>query len=396
MKFQTSFSLFLFLLFLLSCGSNDMLSRAQTIDGTWLLEKVEKGDKVQKPYILTVFDKNGKVSMRDKEIGKWKKAGDKIIINSPLFPKLDGTGDIVKLNDEKLVYKKGDLVFTYIRYNKNLIIKSPVYKKLLGTWKMGGDQTSIFLFDKGFQFTQLVRFENNNGTMTTKGQWLLLPDNKTLVLEADIEDLRGESKIIQLNDDLMELIYKGVQFQLDKLPATSPPEALVFTYEEIENTETDEHDLPWSEEALYGYLKNHHEISYERKTYEKEVKTFLTDYLISKIYVDENKPQIKFVYYLQNKEEEIKQKEVIKAHLQNTYNRFFPEKAISPYRIVSNNEKINVNGTTYYCTLVEGFDGDEKVKYWMINDMPGIFAKIIRDNPQNPSYYISYEINDIQ
>jgi hypothetical protein len=59
---------------------------------------------------------------------------------------------------------------------------------------------------------------------------------------------------------------------------------------------------------------------------------------------------------------------------------------------------VEAGGTTYTCTVVEGMDGDTKIKYWMINDKPGIFAKIIKDNNRESGipFYQKTELINIE
>ena len=102
-------------------------------------------------------------------------------------------------------------------------------------------------------------------------------------------------------------------------------------------------------------------------------------------------------FHLSSKnEEELIQNEIIKAHLQNAYNKFFPQKELQPFKIVNNSAQITINGQKYFCTLVEGFDGDEKIKYWMINDKPGVFAQIIQEKTGKNGHYIIYQLLDIE
>jgi hypothetical protein len=45
---------------------------------------------------------------------------------------------------------------------------------------------------------------------------------------------------------------------------------------------------------------------------------------------------------------------------------------------VSNDEQLTVKAGTFTCTTVELFsDNEEKIKLWLINDKPGVVAKII-------------------
>ena len=48
--------------------------------------------------------------------------------------------------------------------------------------------------------------------------------------------------------------------------------------------------------------------------------------------------------------------------------------------------------------VIEGLDGDTKIKYWMILDKPGIYAKIIREevDPFDEVEYLIIELEEIK
>ncbi len=380
----------IFIVFLLLTS---VLQAQQSINGTWLLIKIEQNEKTEAPYLISKFKDNGKMLFGEDEIADWKLKKNLIVFKSKLSPNFSGTASILKINQKELIYQKDNAKFHYIRYNQKLIDELPEYKRLLGVWQMTGTQITILSFSQNHRFTELV--QQSDASITTQGQWLYLPQNNSIVIQADAEVLRGKSKIIQINKDLLELKYKGINYTLDRKPyIEKPEEPLTFTYEEIENNEGDSHDFPWSEEALFGYLKNQKQIHYIRKIFNKDVHACLIDNIISKVKVDDDKQKIIFIDYLAKDEEEVKLNEQRKAFLENTYNRFFPQKDIAPFRIVNNFEKIHIEDKDYYCTAVEGFDGDTKIKYWMINDMPGTFAKIIIQNDDEQSY-IKYELQNL-
>lgn len=79
------------------------------------------------------------------------------------------------------------------------------------------------------------------------------------------------------------------------------------------------------------------------------------------------------------------------------YNNFFPEKELDTYRITGT-EKITVPAGSFTCTVVEGFLDEEKYKYWMINEKPGIYAKVITEGLdwRNKLSYTIRELEEIK
>ena len=75
-------------------------------------------------------------------------------------------------------------------------------------------------------------------------------------------------------------------------------------------------------------------------------------------------------------------------------NAFFPRAEPWPYRIAGV-EKVTVPAGIFDCTVIEAMDGDKKLKYWMINDMPGIYAKIIQEEI-DPFDNLEYSVQELE
>jgi K(+)-stimulated pyrophosphate-energized sodium pump len=66
--------------------------------------------------------------------------------------------------------------------------------------------------------------------------------------------------------------------------------------------------------------------------------------------------------------------------------------------VTVNVDKVEENGETYTVTTtktVETVDGEKKLKYWMINDMPGLYAKIIMEET-DPFGELDYRIQELE
>ena len=77
---------------------------------------------------------------------------------------------------------------------------------------------------------------------------------------------------------------------------------------------------------------------------------------------------------------------------------FFPQEEPEYFRVVGT-EDIKTDLGTFKCTVVEGLGNfDLKLKYWMINDKPGVFAKIIKSKEEgNPFDYTNvYTLKEIK
>ena len=87
----------------------------------------------------------------------------------------------------------------------------------------------------------------------------------------------------------------------------------------------------------------------------------------------------------------------VKGNLQNSYNLFFPMDEYYRFRIAGH-EKVKVPAGEFQCTVVEAADGEDKYKLWMIDDLPGVYAKIVNvsDSPFGKSEYSVQELEEIK
>ncbi len=363
----------------------------QNIQGNWLLTRIESSKESKNPYLTVRFNKNGEMLIRDYKVAAWRQDGNRLYFQSDIDPKLSGEATILSLKNKQLVYQKNQEKYYLTAYNLDQIKKDTVYHRLLGVWQMEGNDTGVIEFYPDDSVTQLVSFDNGN--MISNAQWLYVPDQKAIVIHGDLNGPEGKNTLIEITDRSLQFKHNGTLYRLHRLPRIEKPqETLDFTYEQVEKNQTDIYDLPWSDEALFGYLSSIKSLSYTQKVFENSVHTFISNRIEVKINVNQQKKEINFTYYLLKNDDYIKTGEQRKAFLQNAYNRFFPQKDIAPFRVVNNFETLNIGGKEYDCTVVEGFDGDTKIKYWMINSMPGVYAKIIIQN-NDISNYILYQWN---
>ena len=77
-------------------------------------------------------------------------------------------------------------------------------------------------------------------------------------------------------------------------------------------------------------------------------------------------------------------------------NLLYPEVEFN-FRIVKT-EEITTNAGTFLCTVIEAAQDEIQKKLWMINDRPGVYAKIIIEKPGMFGAYSLeiYELDEIQ
>ncbi len=375
---QKLFSIFFFVLIMIQVRAQDM-----PVTGDWLLTLVETGQKTDQPYIVNRFDTNGDISVYGTKIAQFTQRNQTMDLKSERVKFYNGRFHILKQTPQELVLG-GDSATLYYKRAYNPKQNNPVYQNLTGTWLMRGTTPTYVRFEGDGKFVMLNLDENSS--ITTKGSWLFIPDEKAFVILADVDVLRQKSNILQINKDYMEVINNGIQYQLEKQPEVSSIKHLQIDEETLTEPTDGQPGLPWTADELWIFLPKLKNLQYIRSVYHPEVKVFSNDDISVDIVLNPEKQRIKFVSYKEIDEERIPFITRTKEPLTEAYNRFFPQKDLDSYCIVDKNRPWQLEDKTYECTVVNGIIGDDQYQYWMINSMPGVFAKIIIETPEAKKY----------
>lgn len=289
---------------------------------------------------------------------------------------------------------------------------------LLGNWQLtkvvdnGESQEgfrAVFIFDKGGVLKAARSVGENSMNV---GSWQFNSKTKTLSMKSDIDkDFRGEAKVLELktnslvySKDNVEMTFVRVSDEEMKPlePVTKTKPELSFVEDDFwkENGEANEpidsliSKLPWRLSEVADYLKQFKDVVYtvsnfrgdlppdtflvsERIVYNEAEKTIdIRDYSIS------NKDYIEMTA---NGANEVPLEKMNVFDLEDQYH-FYPADEIDPFRVVGD-EKIDTVLGELECTIVEGFDSySNKIKYWLINDKPGVYAKVIIVNPDEAPF----------
>ena len=283
--------------------------------------------------------------------------------------------------------------------------------KIIGNWQLttvvsnGETETglkAVFIFDA----TGVLKGARDAHSKSMKvGTWEYNKKKKLIVMTSTYDkDFNGEASVIKLNNK--ELIYKKDSFtlsfiKLEKLnsPAIITLEKPILSFETEDfyhsengfDEELEAEKLPWKIIDVVNYLKDEKEVVFQlvsfpetreadtwvvstKINYNKEEKTIgARDYsYFQKDYIDMVEQAIPVDYLEENKEDF----------------RFFPEEGLDYYKVISTQETIKTSIGNLTCTVVEGIGNGRpytKAKYWMVNDQPGIFAKIIGVKDGDPA-----------
>ncbi|WP_457611403.1 hypothetical protein [Lutibacter sp.] len=292
-----------------------------------------------------------------------------------------------------------------------------------GSWKLskvienGITQTgfkAVFVFaEKGV----LKSARSISSANVVVGTWKYNSKGKTIKMSSDLDqDFNGEAKIIKLNKNILVYEKDGVILSFTKLkptnlspkikPVTTTMPILSFKEEEMLDEEgsfnyEDEEKLPWKIEAIVSNLKNYKDIIYTVTHFSKnyEPNSFLVSSKIN-FNKEEKTIDVREYSFTQNDYIDMTEDPILLNNIQEyEYDfNFFPEDNLIVYKVIGvENIKTVLGNLT--CTIVEGFNEyDYKIKYWMINDMPGVFAKIIKvkEAPAPFNYTNLYILKEIK
>ncbi len=379
-----------------------VFSQSNKLSGPWLLTKAEVKGKTVTPYQIFDFRTNGKLSVLDVEVGTWRydKNANTVILQSKMDKDFNGQGKILKLTPEAFVMNKGGDIYYYTRVHPEKIAKGNKASHLAGTWKLSGTEYpfAVLKLDLPDHFT-LVQADEGE-TDTRQGSWMFVPKEKALIFMGFSHLLRGKMSLSTVTADGFTIQTSDHVLKAQRVKEEGTKiERLTFTEDDFpEDAEPDESQLPWRDfDQMVEFLNKVASVQYSNGLLMPELNLFKhTSVIVSKIQVNPNKPRVTFTNLSVSGKDSSQFSENYKGGLTNSNNAFFPKEEFWRYR-VTGVEKITVPAGTFACTVIEAVDGEKKLKYWMINDMPGIYAKIIIDetDPFGETSYTMQELENI-
>jgi len=382
----------LFLLFFWAVAIN---AQSDKITGTWLMTKAEINGETKEPYQIFEFTTDGKLLAMGMDVATWKydDASNAIVLNSKMDKDFNGANKLLTISDKEMTLEKDGEKYYYTRIDYDKIFNENKKSGITGVWEIENDE--------GAQ--QIVKFEEPDNYMfidiyqgtteTARGNWIYNPDEKSLIVVSFHNPLRGKSMIAELTSDKLVLKKDGETFVAKKETTDSKTiERLTFTEDDFPE-EQPEVQLP---EAWYDFgimvekLGGVKELKFKSGRLINGTNSFNYTTYISKITVDKNKPSVRFTNFFDDAGEMSQYAEHYKGGLSERYNNFFPKEEPYPYRSLGV-ETITVPAGTFECTVIEGFDMDKKIKYWLINDLPGVYAKTIEEGESplgDPEYFV--------
>jgi len=241
------------------------------------------------------------------------------------------------------------------------------------------------------------------------GTWIYNKKQKSIVMTSDLHsDFRGEATLIKV--DKKVLVYKKGDATLSftklaklNLPAkikavTTIKPTLNFTHDDLLDEkgafyyEEEAEKLPWKIKEVLSFLKDYKDIVYTASNFkgDREPDNFLVSSRIT-YNEDDQTIDVREYSFFQNDYIEMPANpiSISDSEKHQEYLFFFPKEKLDLFKVIGT-EMLETPIGNFECTIVEGIDNsDHKIKYWMIDNKPGVFAKIIIVNDQNVPFEYS-------
>ncbi len=390
-------TILLFVLILLTVSSS---FSQKNVTGLWLMTRTETPQGTQEPYFTTHIAPGGKLFMMGMELGTWKyDAATHTLEFFSDFPgnNFKGPFKVEKAEKQRLELSQKENRFFFTRLDSLETVRDNEHAPIVGVWNIDDPEgTAILRFTLPDDFAYI---RNSQGvTDTYNGTWIWRPASSEVILMGVNAELRGKHKV-DIGKGTITL-DPGKENQLTgtrgKEEKESGPVMLTFQEEEFPE-ESDPGQLPvnWN---TAGELAESFEpvkmLVYHYGIWNNDMEKMIWKQKLLRVQADPEKPSVRITKYTVEENDTTQYAEKYKGGLSGMYDLFFPASEIGPFR-VTGREEITVPAGTFNCTVVEGFDGYTKVKYWMINDKPGFYARIIRQDT-DPFGELSYTLEELQ
>ena len=158
----------------------------------------------------------------------------------------------------------------------------------------------------------------------------------------------------------------------------------------------DEGKLPWQDfYEMLGSLQNVKQLVYRFSRLDEDAGTFNSRTLKAdvKSNLEEEQLSIDYIFYGYDRYN-LPEDADLPPNSDNS-SLLYPEEDMS-FRI-SGSEQITTTAGTFDCTIVEAIGSFESLKkLWMINNKPGIYARIIVDKPGDFGEYFVFELEEVK
>ncbi|NOR75635.1 MAG: hypothetical protein GQ525_10795, partial [Draconibacterium sp.] len=342
--------------------------------------------------------------MDGRVFGEWKynKKAKSVTIKSEMIKEFAGERKVSKHNRNELVLSGTKTKLFFIKLDNEKIKTDNKNSNLEGSWKIITESGFKILT---FELPDLLSIKEDfgGGSSSSAGTWIYNSTDKSLLIMANDNNLRGLNKVVKQTNNELNLENKGNIIKINKLEKSNIIiERLSFSEEDFYDETGDykyydeEGKLPWND--YYKIITNMDKVKqlvYNYSTLIAGTKTFDTKKLSANISANIDAGVMSFDnIFIGLDSKNIPEDYEMQVAQFSSEKRLFPFES-DTYRIVGN-EEITTPAGTFNCTVIEAIgDYDENLKLWMIIDSPGILAKVVRDESGDFGHFIVFELTQI-
>ena len=378
--------------------------------GSWLLVKYEIDNEIQHPYQITEFKENGIFLMMGIEVGTWSidKSNSMIVLKSDFDKDFNGTGKILKLTKDELEMEKDGGKHFYKKLDKTKTITNNKNSGLMGTWEFITNSLpevkTIVMLTEPDVFKIVVK--ETYSESISNGTWIFDKQNKSLIMIGlrGEDTFNGENKILKSNENSIVLENNSNTYTGKRVIQNSPKiERLTFTEADFYTQdgdykyEADEENLPWKN----WEEKRNSLIPVKQLVYNYAVLINGTEAFNNQILTADVRANLEYdelhIDYIFNGFDRYNVPEDTEIYLNDEYTLPLYPLYDQTYRLAGH-ETITTPAGTFDCTVLEAISASGIAKkLWLINYKPGIYAKIIEDDPDEMfGHYYVYELQEIK
>ena len=371
------------ILFIIMAFSIFANAQTEKISGSWLMTKVEMGDETQEVYSNTDFSEDGNIVISDVAVGTWeyKKKGNIISMESEMDKNFNGDWKIVTLNSKELKLNKDDVTLFYSRIDNEKIKEANLASGLIGVWRFtdieGG--TNLLKFESPNTF--VLKTISGMSSSTAHGEWMYDPKDNSLMFTGFAYELRGKNNIVKMNAEELEFTHDEVAIKATKENIEANKiERLTYTYEDFPEDIYSDEIIPanWIDfNGMVSFLSGVEYLKYSNGTLIEGFNAYSYNTILLEIDANVEESNVMFTNLSIMEGDTMQYGQDYKGGMSEMYNYFFPQDEPNVFRLTGT-ETITVAAGTFECTVIEGVD-DDNVKFWLINDKPGVYARIISE-----------------
>jgi len=377
--------------------------------GSWMSEKVVVKGADRQMFMPLTFEDDHDIIAEDDVFGVWHydKKTNSINIKSFMIRQFNGDWEIKELSKNVMLLKMGDFEWHLFKYDKEAIAETNASLGLNGLWKIEsnvssdasneGESSEAYINFKDMDFN--VKEISEGYSSKSSGSWMYKPKEKSILFMAGRRaSLSDEAKIISFKDGVLVLKNNGSTLTLKKVE-TVDIKPLTFDYDYLEQHMNIEDNPPWGEfERLAAQASDVNLLVYKKGVYNSEIQIFDYSVIAYAPEFDQENGSVNYSILNISGTDTVQEDQLSIGDSYGSENEFFPQERLGNYMVVGK-ETITVPAGSFECTVVIGYgDDDAKYKYWMIDNKPGVYAKIIsqKEDFGDEMEYIEMELQEIK